>query len=72
MSTLLKGLEGTDVAMDDILVYGSDKEEHDRCLDTVLRTIQASGLKLNRAKCHFGRAELQFFLHVCTLSALKG
>lgn len=39
MTDLLKGLEGTVVVMDDILVYGSTKEEHDRHLR----------LKLNRA-----------------------
>lgn len=49
MSTLLQGLEGTVVVMDNILVFGSNKEEHDYRLDAVLRTIKASSLKLNRA-----------------------
>lgn len=42
MGNLLKGLEGTAVVMDVILVYGADKEEHNQRLDTVLRTIKAS------------------------------
>lgn len=45
MSALLKGLEGNVVVMDDILVYGADREEHNRRLDAVLRTIKASGSK---------------------------
>lgn len=45
MSTLLQGLEGTGVVMDDILVFGSSKEEHDRRLDAVLQTIKAPGLE---------------------------
>ena len=71
MSTLLQGLEGTVVVMDDILVFGSSKEEHDRRLDAVLRTIKASGLKLNRAKCHFGKTELQFFGHIISADGVK-
>ncbi len=71
MSTLLKGLEGTVIVMDDILVYGSDEEEHDRHLDVVLCTIKASGLKLNRAKCHFRQTELQFFGHIISADGVK-
>ncbi len=32
--------------MDDILVYGCSREEHDHILDDVLKVILASGLKL--------------------------
>ena len=71
MSTLLKGLEGTVVVMDDILVYGSNKDEHDHRLDAVLRTIKASGLKLNRAKCHFRQTEIQFFGHIISADGVK-
>uniref|UniRef100_A0A669BGT0 Gypsy retrotransposon integrase-like protein 1 n=1 Tax=Oreochromis niloticus TaxID=8128 RepID=A0A669BGT0_ORENI len=71
MSTLLKGLEGTVVVMDDILVFGANKEEHDRRLDAVLQTIKASGLKLNRSKCHFGKNELQFFGHIISADGVK-
>lgn len=71
MSNLLKGLEGTVVVMDDILVYGSTNEEHDRRLDAVLRTVKASGLKLNRAKCHFEQTKLQFFGHIISADGVK-
>ncbi len=65
-----QGLEGTVIVIDDILVYGSSKEEHDPRLDAVLRTIKASGLKLNRAKCHFGKTELQFFRHIISADSV--
>ncbi|XP_026020736.1 uncharacterized protein K02A2.6-like [Astatotilapia calliptera] len=71
MSTLLKGLEGTVVVMDDILVFGANKEEHDQRLGAVLQTIKASGLKLNRSKCHFGKNELQFFGHIISADGVK-
>ncbi len=53
MSTLLKDNAGTVAVMDDILVFGRDKEEHDRNLKAVLKSIKISGLKLNKEKCHF-------------------
>ncbi|CAI5657120.1 unnamed protein product [Oreochromis niloticus] len=71
MSTLLKGLEGTVIVMDDILVFGANKEEHDQRLEAVLQTIKASGLKLNRSKCHFGKNELQFFGHIISADGVK-
>lgn len=64
MSTLLKDHAGTAAVMDDILVFGRDKEEHDQNLKAVLKTIRESGLKLNKDKCHFGKSDIQYFGHV--------
>ena len=55
MSTLLRDHSGTVVVMDDILMFGKDREEHDRNLRAVMQTVRASGLKLNREKCQFGK-----------------
>lgn len=41
MSTLLRDHPGTVVVMDDILVFGKDKEDHDQNLNTVMQTIRA-------------------------------
>lgn len=49
----------------------SSEEEHDRRLNAVLRTIKASGLKLNRAKCHFRKKKLQFFGHIISADDIK-
>ena len=51
MSSLLEGLSGVEVIMDDILVHGRDLVEHDACLTAAIRRIDASGLKLNPNKC---------------------
>ncbi|KAI2648690.1 Transposon Ty3-G Gag-Pol polyprotein [Labeo rohita] len=64
MSALLRDHAGTVAVMDDILVFGRDKEEHDRNLKAVLKSIRESGLKLNKEKCHFGKSEIQFFGHI--------
>ena len=53
MSTLFEGLDGVEVIMDDILVHGRNREEHDARLNDVLRINSDSGLKLNPKKCVF-------------------
>ena len=63
MSCLLKDHAGTHVIMDDILVHGKTLEEHDARLAAVLKTIESSGLKLNREKCQFRKKQLTYFGH---------
>ena len=48
MSTLLDGMNGVEVIMDDILVHGRSIKEHDARLDSVIRIINDSGLKLTQ------------------------
>ena len=50
--------------MDDILVFGKSKEEHDNRLARVLRNIHEAGLTFNKEKCEFCKAELVFLGHV--------
>lgn len=71
MSTLLRGHDGVVVVMDDILVYGATRKEHDTRLDAVLMTIKDSGLKLNKAKCHFGKAEIKYFGHLISAEGMR-
>lgn len=71
MSTLLREHEGTVVVMDDILIYGKTKAEHDCNLRDVIQTIKASGLKLNKEKCHFAQSEIQYFGHVIGADGIK-
>ena len=63
MSTLLEGLNGVEVIMDNILVHGRNREEHDARLNAVLRLINDSGLQLNPRKCVFRKPELTYFGH---------
>lgn len=71
MSTLLKDHKGVVVVMDDILVYGATKEEHDDRLNAVLKTFRDSGLKLNKAKCHFAKSQIQYFGHIISAEGMK-
>ena len=46
MSEVLEGVSGVACMMDDILVFGSTKEEHDRRLHRVLQAIRAAFLEM--------------------------
>ena len=60
MNQILAGLEGVVCHMDDILVVGVDKAQHDDRLDKVLTRLQESGLTLNPDKCHFAQTSLHY------------
>lgn len=60
METIIEGLEGTRVFIDDIIVWGATLQQHNDRLLTLLKRIQSSGLKLNENKCQFGAREITF------------
>ena len=67
IASIIADLPGCANSEDDIIVWGTSKEEHDRRLRNVLLRIRNSGLKLNSSKCIFGTTCLTFLGH--TLSA---
>ena len=62
---------GVEVIMDDILVHGRNIDEHDACLDTVIRIVNDSGLKLNPRKCVYRQTELMYFGHLIGGNGIK-
>ena len=70
-TTLLEGLNGVEVTMDDILGHGRNREEHDARLNAVLRINNDWGLKLNRKKCVFRKTELTCFGHLIGGDGIK-
>jgi len=46
--------------MDDILIFGCTKEEHDTQLEGVLKQLQATGATLNPGKCKFEKLNSNF------------
>lgn len=71
MTELLHGINGVEVIIDDILIHGKTRKEHDDRLDTVLHRIQDSGLKLNREKCEFRKTEIEYFGHVISSEGIR-
>ena len=71
MNDLLRELPGVVLYMDDILVFGSNKAEHDQRLNRVMTAIENSGLKLNRKKCEFTVSKLEFLGHTVSAEGIK-
>ena len=62
---------GVNTMMDDIVVWGSTKEEHDDRLSQVLEIARKSNLKLNRDKCEFRVNQLTFIGDLISQDGIK-
>ena len=71
IAEMLEDLEGCVNYIDDILVWGSTKEEHDRRLREVLKRIQQWGLKLAKKKCKEAVTELKYLGVILTQEGIK-
>ena len=59
----LANCPGTLVYVDDIIVHGKTRGEHDRNLKQVLGCLQAADLRIQPSKCVFGEKEITVFGH---------
>ena len=64
MNQMLEGLEGVVFLVDDVLVFGSNREEHDARLSAVLQRLEKVGATLNKEKCVFHQTSVKFLGHV--------
>nr|XP_054934281.1 uncharacterized protein LOC129388145 isoform X1 [Dermacentor andersoni] len=71
MHRLLDGLPSVAVVMDDILVWGKTKDEHDCNLTLVLTRCREHNLRLNLKKCTFLQAEVRYLGHILTTQGLR-
>lgn len=71
MEQILCGCEGCLHFIDDIIVFGSNKIEHDQRLKRVLQTLEEFNVTLNREKCVFGAEMLCFLGHELSLSGIR-
>ena len=71
IAEMLEDLEGCLNYIDDILVWGSTKEEHDRRLREVLKRIKQWGLKLTKRKCKEAVTELKYLGVILTQDGIK-
>lgn len=60
MSTILTGIPGVAVYLDDIVVHGSDRPTHDACLHRVFEALAKQHLTLNDQKCIFVAPTVEF------------
>ena len=59
MDIILADLTGCFSFLDDIIVYGSTKQEHDERLNAVLNRLQSNGLIANFDKCEFEKTNIE-------------
>ena len=71
MSVILEGLPGVLCLMDDIIIYGASREEHDSRLTATLRKLQTAGVTLNATKCEFRKTEMKFLGHVVSKEGIR-
>lgn len=60
MSSLLAGIRGVAVMIDDIIISGRTMPEMQDRLDEVLRRIEQAGLRVNKHKCKFAEEKVEF------------
>ena len=71
ITEILDGLEGCFNYIDDVLVWGRTKEEHDQRLHVVLQRIEQRGLKLTKRKCKESVTELKYLGVILTAEGMK-
>ncbi|OOY38876.1 hypothetical protein BOV90_12310, partial [Solemya velum gill symbiont] len=57
--------------IDDVLVHGSTKIEHDTVLDAVLQKLKGAGVTLNAEKCEFFQTETNFLGHIVNENGIR-
>lgn len=68
---VLGGIPNVLNVSDDILVYGTTKEDHDKALEATLERLSKGGLTLNPKKCSFFQKQLTFFGHVFSSAGVQ-
>lgn len=71
MENLLRSCKGVFIYLDDILIFGCSREEHDQNLTNLLHRIQGLGLTLSIEKCQFRKTELTFLGHILGTGFIK-
>ena len=71
MSEMIEDIEGAEVMMDDISIWGSTLEKHDQRLKKVLDKARKYNLKLSPNKCEFRKKEITYVGHVSSFQGLK-
>jgi len=59
------------VYLDDIIIFGKNKVEHDKNLITVLNKIQSAGIKLSRNKCVFSAKSVKYLGHIINENGIE-
>ncbi len=70
-SQMFEGIEGVEIIVDDILVWGTDMDSHNTHLVRALDKCRERGLKLNKDKCDIGKNKITYVGHTLTDMGLR-
>jgi len=59
------------VYIDDIIVFGRSKTEHDNNLYDVLQTLRQNNIKLSREKCSFKKSSVKYLGHIISKDGIS-
>ena len=59
------------VYIDDVIIFGKTKKEHDKNLSLVLNRLQEHGFKINADKCVFRKTEVECLGHLLSDTGLR-
>ena len=68
---LFENIPNVDTSMDDIIIWGSTREQHDASVRRVLDKCRESGLSLKKEKCEIGVTELKFLGEIVSKDGMK-
>ena len=71
MQLTLSGLKGVYVYMDDILLFSSSLDEHERILNEVFKRLSFHGIEIALRKCKFVASEVEYLGFLVTAEGLK-
>lgn len=71
ISQLFEDVEGCDVIIDDIIVWGKDEKQHNKRLTRVLERAREINLKLNKSKCKIASTEVKYMGHIFSESGIR-
>ena len=71
VSDILSGLPGVVVYIDDILVFGCNRAEHDERLANVRARLDSANLRLNLEKCCIGQEQVKYLGHILTKDGVQ-
>ena len=71
METLLAGIPGVGVLIDDVIVSAGSEQEHLKRLEEVLKRLSEAGLRLQRKKCQFATSSVVYLGHHITADGVR-
>lgn len=71
METIVAGLDGVIVYLDDLMVFGRSEEEHAKRLQALLERLKEYGILLNSTKCLFNVSKFEFLGHELSVDGIR-